>query len=105
MLLEIILPLIVLWMVYHSIRWHLASPDFTGKTALITGASSGIGEEIAKQMALLGTKKLILSSRRVAELERVKAECIKAGSKSEIEVIPLDLSDPDECLKWAKAIN
>jgi len=93
------------WLIYHQVRWYLAKPDFSGKTVLITGASSGIGEEIAKQISKLGTKKLILSSRRIAELERVKKECLAAGSKSEIQVLPLDLSDPDECLKWAQAFT
>ena len=40
----------------------------------ITGASSGIGEELAKQYIKRGDK-VILSARRKAELERVKASC------------------------------
>lgn len=54
----------------------------------ITGASSGIGEQLAYQLAKKGAK-LILSSRRKDELEKVKAAC----SSSEVGVLPIDLSD------------
>jgi len=40
----------------------------------ITGASSGIGEELAYQLAKCGAK-LVLSARRKNELERVAEKC------------------------------
>ncbi|CAG7831316.1 unnamed protein product, partial [Allacma fusca] len=48
---------------------------FRGKIVWITGASSGIGEAIAKQLAEVGAK-IVLSARRTTELERVKKECL-----------------------------
>ena len=45
-----------------------------GKVVWITGASSGIGEYLAYQLAKYGCK-LVLSARRKAELERVKENC------------------------------
>jgi NADP-dependent 3-hydroxy acid dehydrogenase YdfG len=42
---------------------------------MITGASSGIGECLALKMAKAGAKKLIISARRVSELDRVKKAC------------------------------
>ena len=59
------------------------------KIIWITGATSGIGEELSLQLSHLGAK-IILSARRVEELERVKSKC-----KSEVLVLPLDLNDPD----------
>ena len=45
-----------------------------GKVVWITGASSGIGEYLAYELAGVGCK-LVLSARRKEELERVKAKC------------------------------
>ena len=59
----------------------------------ITGASSGIGEAIAKQYAKQN-KQLVLSARREKELERVKQACITLGAKgADILVLPLDVTD------------
>jgi len=55
----------------------------------ITGASSGIGEALAYEMSRRGAK-LILSSRRTAELERVKNNCAHTDN---IFILPLDLTD------------
>jgi len=48
------------------------------KTVWITGASSGIGEELAYVLAKAGCK-LILSARRVAQLEQVKRKCLEGN--------------------------
>ncbi len=45
----------------------------------ITGASSGIGEELSYQLAALGAR-LVLSARRENELERVKRICLGMNS-------------------------
>ena len=47
--------------------------DLTGKTALITGASGGIGGAIAKALHARGAK-VVLSGTRIEALEAVKAE-------------------------------
>ncbi|MCO5950144.1 SDR family oxidoreductase [Mucilaginibacter flavidus] len=62
---------------------------FNNKVVWITGASSGIGEALAYAMSACGAK-LILSSRRVDELERVKQAC---SAPESVQVLPLDLSD------------
>lgn len=56
----------------------------------ITGASSGIGEALAYELAGRGAR-LILSSRRVEELERVRDACADPERHA---VVQLDLADP-----------
>jgi short-subunit dehydrogenase len=63
---------------------------FSNKVVWITGASSGIGEALTYELASRGVR-LILSSRRKDELERVKGNCPSA-SQPGIRVLPLDLS-------------
>jgi short-subunit dehydrogenase len=60
------------------------------KVIWITGASSGIGEALAYELAKRKTK-LILSARRKGELERVKGNCIPEA-QPDIRILPLDLA-------------
>ncbi|ULC58360.1 SDR family oxidoreductase [Flaviramulus sp. BrNp1-15] len=62
---------------------------FNNKVVWITGASSGIGEGLALQLAEQNCK-LILSSRRKDVLEYVKNNC---SNPENIAVLPLDLSE------------
>jgi hypothetical protein len=45
---QICILLAVFWFVYRKLSWSLGKVDFSGKVVLIAGASSGIGEELAK---------------------------------------------------------
>ena len=63
---------------------------FENKVVWITGASSGIGKELAIQLSKQYNCKLILSSRRKKVLEAVKKEC---NNPNNIAVLPLDLAD------------
>ncbi|MCW2549934.1 MAG: family oxidoreductase [Mycobacterium sp.] len=64
--------------------------DLTGRTALITGASRGIGRAIALGFADAGAD-VALASRDVAALEQVRDEVQKRGRKA--VVIPTDVLD------------
>ena len=64
--------------------------DLTGKRALVTGASGGIGREIAKALANAGAR-VALSGTRVAALEETRAE-IGSGDHP---ILPCNLADQD----------
>lgn len=66
---------------------------YRGKTVLITGASSGIGEEAAKQLAARGAR-LLLVARREDELRRVQRAIGAAGGSA--RVYPCNLAEPAE---------
>jgi short-subunit dehydrogenase len=65
--------------------------DFEGRWALITGASSGIGVALARELAGRGAK-LILTARRRDRLEALEAELAAKGT--EIRIVVADLNDP-----------
>jgi 3-oxoacyl-[acyl-carrier protein] reductase len=74
--------------------------DLSGKSALVTGASGGIGGEIARVLHAQGAT-VGLSGTRVEPLEKLKAEL---GERA--HVLPCDLGDPaaiDALLKSADA--
>jgi dehydrogenase/reductase SDR family member 7B len=62
---------------------------FTGKKIWITGASSGIGEQLAIQLSASASV-VILSARKLVDLERVKSLC---RGPAAIEIVLLDLQD------------
>ncbi len=64
--------------------------DLDGKTALVTGATGGIGEAIARAMHTAGAT-VALSGRRVEKLEALAGEL---GERTAI--VPGDLSEPDQ---------
>jgi short-subunit dehydrogenase len=72
----------------------MPSYNYAGKTALVTGASSGIGREFALQLASRGVARLILVARRPGALKEVEAE-IERISPVEIRVLAADLSIAD----------
>jgi len=67
-----------------------------GKTVLITGASSGIGEAIAYRAAK-DEATIILTARRIDKLEKVKKQVEELGGKA--EVIECDVTKPDQIKK------
>lgn len=75
--------------------------SFKDRLAWVTGASSGIGLSITRQLAQEGAK-LIISGRRVDELNQLKSECLKYTAFCEI--VPFDLSVPGEVLNAARTV-
>src|ERR1700704_3924425 len=71
------------------------------RVAWVTGGGTGIGESGAEFLAADGWT-VVVSGRRMAELDRVVASITKAGGKA--EAIPLDVSNQDDVNKAAEGI-
>ncbi|XP_071732109.1 uncharacterized protein [Rutidosis leptorrhynchoides] len=72
--------------------------SFQDKVVWITGASRGIGEVLAKQLATLGAK-IIISARNESELERVKKEISGINGPERVEILRLDLSSGEDSIR------
>src|SRR5512136_1678005 len=66
--------------------------DLSGKIALVTGASSGLGARFARVLADNGAQ-VVLASRRIDRLKELRAEIEAAGGAA--HVVALDVTDID----------
>ena len=75
--------------------------QLTGKTALVTGASMGIGRAIAKGLAAEGVK-LCIAARRKPLLEDLAKEIVAAGGVRP-DIVEIDMMEPGAPEKLARA--
>lgn len=74
------------------------------KNILITGASSGLGEGMAKEFAKQGYN-LALCARRVERMKELKAELLKINANIKVFLRPLDVNDHDAVFETFKAFR
>jgi short-subunit dehydrogenase len=74
----------------------------TYATALVTGASSGIGYALAKRLAAEGTH-VVVSARRARELEGLAGEIRAAGGRARVQ--PLDVADAEQTVATIRALD
>ena len=65
--------------------------DLSGRVALVTGASSGLGAQFARVLAKAGAG-VALAGRRVERLKTLRAEIEAEGGDA--HVVPMDVTDP-----------
>jgi short-subunit dehydrogenase len=83
----------------------MAKPSdvFSGTTALVTGASSGLGEEFARELARRHTN-LVLTARSREKLEQLAQDLARVNGIS-AQVIVQDLAAPDGALALARELK
>jgi len=76
--------------------------QLTGKVALVTGGTRGVGQMIARGLLQAGAERLYISSRKAEEGERAAAELSRHG---EVRYINADLSSEEECVRLARELE
>jgi short-subunit dehydrogenase len=76
----------------------------TRHNVLITGASSGLGAEMARQLAAKGHD-LALCARRTEKLDSLKAEILAADPQRRVEIRALDVDDHDQVFEVFRAFK
>jgi len=66
--------------------------DLSGRVAMVTGASSGLGAQFARTLAKAGAG-VVLAARRIERLKTLRAEI--EGEGGDAHVVHLDVNDPD----------
>src|SRR5262249_14184283 len=75
--------------------------DLTGKRALVTGGSRGIGLMMARGLAQAGAR-VVISSRKPEACESARAQLSVFG---DVSAIPADLARHDECRRLAGLVT
>nr|XP_012223118.1 PREDICTED: retinol dehydrogenase 14 [Linepithema humile] len=78
--------------------------QMNGKTVIITGCTSGIGKETARDLAKRGAR-VIMACRNMDTANRLKDEFVKESGNSNIVVRKLDLSSLQSVREFARQIN
>ncbi|KAL2746478.1 retinol dehydrogenase 14 isoform X2 [Vespula maculifrons] len=99
------LHLIIYWnYFYRTINFCENNTRMVGKTVLITGCTSGIGKETAKDLAKRGAK-VIMACRNIDLANKIKEDIIKETDNCNINVHELDLCSFQSIRKFARQIN
>ena len=81
-------------------EWTAADlPSFAGRTVIVTGANSGLGEVTARELARVGAR-VILACRNTA-----KGDAAAAGMTGDVEVRPLDLQSLASVREFAAGVD
>jgi NAD(P)-dependent dehydrogenase (short-subunit alcohol dehydrogenase family) len=81
-------------------NWTAADlPSFAGRTVIVTGANSGLGEVTARELARVGAK-VILAVRNTS-----KGDAAAAGMTGDVEVRKLDLQDLASMRDFAEGVD
>ena len=77
-----------------------AGYNLTGRTIVVTGATSGLGRQAAEQFADLGAH-VVISGRDAAKAERVRREIARCTGSAALTVACADMSDLDQVRSMA----
>jgi protochlorophyllide reductase len=79
-------------------------PDLSGKTAIVTGANSGLGLETARVLALMGAH-VVMACRNLEKAHAAKTRMASAGMADRLELRELDLASLESVRTFAQGIR
>jgi NAD(P)-dependent dehydrogenase (short-subunit alcohol dehydrogenase family) len=77
----------------------------TSKTALVTGANSGIGLETVKLLSKKSYGRIILACRTIKKAEQTRDNLLKMGFIAEYDVLEIDLSEKNSSITALEELN
>ena len=78
-----------------AVSGALARFSLSGKSALITGASSGFGAQFTKTLAASGADSVVVAARRVERLQGLAEEVRAAHPNCEVVPVPMDVNSTE----------
>ena len=88
-----------------SDKWNVEDiPDQSGRTALITGANSGLGLQTAKALAGAGAK-VLLGCRNAERAQAAQKEIASAAPEASVEIVEIDLGDLASVKRAAEEVS
>ncbi|KAK3035860.1 hypothetical protein RJ639_032997 [Escallonia herrerae] len=93
-----LLPIFFIFKFLYTIYLHLRNENMEGKVVIVTGASSGIGEQLSYEYAKKGAR-LVIVARREERLQQVAKTARGLGSP---DVVPIcaDVSNVNDCKRF-----
>ncbi|XP_075432861.1 WW domain-containing oxidoreductase isoform X2 [Ascaphus truei] len=78
--------------------------ELSGKVAIVTGANTGIGFEVARSLALHGAL-VVLACRNLQKASEAKHQILEEWHKAKVEVMSLDLASLSSVQNFAEAFT
>lgn len=78
--------------------------DLTTRSALVTGANSGLGFEVSSQIAEAGYGKVILACRSKEKAEGAKQRLIERCGRDVFEILVIDTAEPESAAEAAQEL-
>ncbi|KAK3035853.1 hypothetical protein RJ639_032990, partial [Escallonia herrerae] len=93
-----LLPIFFIFKFLYTIYLHLRNENMEGKVVIVTGVSSGIGEQLSYEYAKKGAR-LVIVTRREERLQQVAKTARGLGSP---DVVPIcaDASNVNDCKRF-----
>ncbi|KAK3033360.1 hypothetical protein RJ639_034410 [Escallonia herrerae] len=93
-----LLPIFFIFKFLYTIYLHLWNENMEGKVVIVTGASSGIGEQLSYEYAKKGAR-LVIVARREERLQQV-AETARGLGSPDVVPICADVSNVNDCKRF-----